>query len=75
MKLHWSHLNSRLDEDSLSLDTTEAVEEADVIESMAEEGSVTGPVEGAAFTESVEVAATTAIVTGTAEGTGAVALA
>ena len=51
------------------------MEEADVIESMAEEASVPGPVEEAAFTESVEVAAITGIVTGTEEGTGAAALA
>ena len=51
------------------------MEEADVIESMAEEAAVPGPVEEAAFTESVEVAAITGIVTGTGEGTGAVALA
>ena len=67
VKLHWSHLKSRLDkDDSLSLVTTDAVEEADVIGSMVEE---------AALTESVEVAAFTEIVTGTRGGTGAVALA
>ena len=57
------------------LDEAEAVEEVDVIGSMVEEAAVTGPVGEAAFTESVEVAAITGIVTGTGEGTGAVALA
>ena len=51
------------------------MEEVYIIESMAEEAFVPGHAEEAAFTESVEVAAITGIVTGTGEGTGAAALA